>query len=232
VGYIDETLTPGEEVLHRTRLHWVAVFWPYLLAALFGIAAIAGVIAALASRGEPGNGIGRTPLLILSAVAAVAAAMAFASGAIRRAGIEMAVTNKRLIVKTGVLRRHTIEMVLTKIESVSVDQGVLGRLANYGTVLVRGSGGTVERFDRVADPLAFRRKAQEQIERSQGLHGAGRAPGPAALAFSSAPPAHTGDPRDYAPPGSSPAQRFCGQCGQALPPEVEYCPRCGVRRMR
>jgi membrane protein YdbS with pleckstrin-like domain len=222
VGYIEETLTPGEQVLHRTRLHWVVLIGQLIVALLLAAAAVGCVV--LWFRSDPlETGVRRALWLWLAGIAVAAAAIAFVAGVVRRAGIEMAVTNRRLIVKTGVVRRHTIEMMLSKIESISVSQGVLGRIANYGDVLVRGSGGTAEHFARIADPLRLRLKAQEQIERSHGMAGA---PAPAAAIVGSP------NPADYAPPGTAPAQRFCGQCGATLPPEVEFCPRCGARRMR
>lgn len=224
MGYIEETLTPGEQVLHRTRLHWIVLIWPFVFGIVFTAAAVACLIGWYSGRNDPNATLGRTALLALVVAEVLVAAIAFGAGLVRRAGIEMAVTNRRLIVKTGVVRRHTIEMMLSKIESISVSQGVLGRIANYGDVLVRGSGGTAEHFARIADPLGLRLKAQEQIERSHGMMGS--PPAPAATV------AATPNPADYAPPGTAPAQRFCGQCGTVLPPEVEFCPRCGARRMR
>jgi uncharacterized membrane protein YdbT with pleckstrin-like domain len=73
---------------------------------------------------------------------------------------EMAVTNKRVIVKTGLISRRTLEMALSKIETVGVDQGIIGRIFGFGTVTIRGTGGTAEPFTWVADPLAFRQAVQ------------------------------------------------------------------------
>ena len=74
---------------------------------------------------------------------------------------EFAITNKRVIIKVGLVSRRTIEMNLAKIESVNVSQGVLGRMLGYGTIVIIGTGGTKEPFATVADPLAFRKKFQE-----------------------------------------------------------------------
>ncbi|HKN87061.1 MAG TPA: PH domain-containing protein [Nitrospiraceae bacterium] len=75
---------------------------------------------------------------------------------------EFAVTNKRIIMKTGWISRQVLELNLHKIESVNVDQSLLGRLLGYGTITVIGTGGTRETFDRIAHPLAFRKAFQEQ----------------------------------------------------------------------
>jgi uncharacterized membrane protein YdbT with pleckstrin-like domain len=81
---------------------------------------------------------------------------------INRRTSEFAVTNKRVIVKIGWISRRTIEMSLTKVESIDVVQGILGRVLGYGTILVVGTGSTKEPFKYIDDPLGFRRAVQEQ----------------------------------------------------------------------
>jgi uncharacterized membrane protein YdbT with pleckstrin-like domain len=75
---------------------------------------------------------------------------------------EFAVTNKRIIIKTGFISRNTFEMNHSKIESINVNQSILGRILGYGTIVIMGTGSTREPFDRIRDPLAFRRKFLEQ----------------------------------------------------------------------
>ena len=82
----------------------------------------------------------------------------------RRNATEMAVTSKRVIVKVGLLRRDTIEIFLSKVESVRVDQGLLGRVLGYGNIIVRGTGGSAEHFKDVRSPMEFRRQVQQQSE--------------------------------------------------------------------
>jgi uncharacterized membrane protein YdbT with pleckstrin-like domain len=74
---------------------------------------------------------------------------------------EFGITNKRLIIKTGVLSRKTLELNLSKIESVNVNQSILGRILGYGSIGVIGTGGTKEYFVSIKNPLEFRRKFQE-----------------------------------------------------------------------
>jgi uncharacterized membrane protein YdbT with pleckstrin-like domain len=74
---------------------------------------------------------------------------------------EFAVTNRRVIVKTGLISRKTLEMNLSKIESVNVDQSIFGRLLGYGTITIIGTGGTRESFPNISEPLLFRKKFQE-----------------------------------------------------------------------
>ena len=82
----------------------------------------------------------------------------------RSATTELAVTNKRVIIKTGWISRHTLEMNLGKIENIGVDQGILGRILGYGTISVIGTGGTRESFPNIADPLEFRKTVQDQSQ--------------------------------------------------------------------
>jgi uncharacterized membrane protein YdbT with pleckstrin-like domain len=76
--------------------------------------------------------------------------------ALRRSGVEIVVTDRRVIYKRGVFHRYTVEMNVSKIETVDVLQSFWGRLLGYGTVLIRGSGSTMEPLPRVARPLALR----------------------------------------------------------------------------
>ncbi|HEY9169311.1 MAG TPA: PH domain-containing protein [Lutibacter sp.] len=74
---------------------------------------------------------------------------------------EFAITNKRVIIKTGLISRKTFEMNHSKIESVNVDQSIIGRILGYGTIRIVGSGGTKEVFPNIRKPLQFRKKFQE-----------------------------------------------------------------------
>jgi uncharacterized membrane protein YdbT with pleckstrin-like domain len=93
---------------------------------------------------------------------ALAAILIF-MGILKRNATEMAVTNKRVIVKSGLADRRTIELLLPRIESIAVEEPALGRILGYGTVIVRGTGGTPEVFPQIARPLEFREQVQRQI---------------------------------------------------------------------
>ena len=81
--------------------------------------------------------------------------------AIQRALSEFVITNRRIIIKTGFIARSTFEMNLSKIESVNVDQSVSGRIFNFGSITIIGTGGTKETFHNIARPLEFRKAFQE-----------------------------------------------------------------------
>jgi len=148
MSYVAEVLQPGEEVIAVARIHWWFLWRRPLL---FFIVAI--VLLALA---PPQQGDAEKALLALALVA-VLLGFALAIGpAIMRATAELAVTNRRIIRKTGWIRRHTIEMARSQVESVDVDQSVIGRMLDFGDITVRGTGTTFEPFRFIAHPLRFR----------------------------------------------------------------------------
>jgi uncharacterized membrane protein YdbT with pleckstrin-like domain len=74
---------------------------------------------------------------------------------------EFAITNKRVVIKTGLISRKTVELNLNKIESVNVDQTIMGRIFGFGNITIIGIGGTHEFFVNIRKPLEFRKKFQE-----------------------------------------------------------------------
>jgi uncharacterized membrane protein YdbT with pleckstrin-like domain len=77
---------------------------------------------------------------------------------------EFGITNRRVIAKTGFVRRNTLEILLPKVESLAVDQNILGRVLNFGTVSVTGTGGTKGLFKPIVDPVGVRKKFNQIIE--------------------------------------------------------------------
>jgi uncharacterized membrane protein YdbT with pleckstrin-like domain len=79
------------------------------------------------------------------------------AGYIRYKTTELAITNKRIIVKVGFIRRQTVEISLSKVESIQVNQGLWGRVFNFGSLVVTGSGSSHAPIHAVSDPMGFRR---------------------------------------------------------------------------
>jgi uncharacterized membrane protein YdbT with pleckstrin-like domain len=146
--YIDQILQPGEKVLYSTNVHWIFYF-PAIAAWI-----VAAVLLIL-SRATITEGI---ILLCLSAsaVAALAALYWTAKAWFHRWITETDVTNLRVVHKTGFIKRRTFEMSLDKVESVDVNQSILGRILNYGDVTILGVGEGKETIKTIASPLAFR----------------------------------------------------------------------------
>jgi uncharacterized membrane protein YdbT with pleckstrin-like domain len=84
---------------------------------------------------------------------------------IRVRSTELAITNRRVIAKTGFVRRHTVEINLDKVEALKVEQGLWGRFLNFGTIFISGAGTSVAPIRDIADPLVFRRKFMEATNR-------------------------------------------------------------------
>jgi uncharacterized membrane protein YdbT with pleckstrin-like domain len=84
---------------------------------------------------------------------------------IRVRSTELAITNRRVIAKFGFVKRHTVEINLDKVEALKVEQGVWGRILNYGTIFISGAGTSVAPIPNIADPLVFRRKFMEATNR-------------------------------------------------------------------
>jgi uncharacterized membrane protein YdbT with pleckstrin-like domain len=166
MGYVERHLLPGERVLFKTRLHWILFLRPALLA-LIGL-----VLSVTLYRSVPDP-----PWLWWSGPAIILVALGF--GLVHWVELmtsEFAVTTTRVIFKVGLVARYTTELLLSKVESISVDQTLVGRLLNYGDITVIGTGGTREVFRRVRDPIGFRNYVQ-QASMTMGLPGG--APGAA-----------------------------------------------------
>jgi uncharacterized membrane protein YdbT with pleckstrin-like domain len=146
--YIDDILQPGEKVLYSTNAHWI----------FYGPAILAWVAAAafLVLSGQVGTGTPAMFCLALAAVSAVIALYKMFTAWFHRWTTETDVTNLRVVHKTGFIKRRTFEMSLDKVESVDVNQSILGRLLNYGNVTILGVGEGKETITTIASPLEFR----------------------------------------------------------------------------
>ena len=160
MGYIEKNLAPGETFAYRTGCHWIVMFWLILggiILGFLGFALFAG--GWLATR----KGASYQGAIVAWACALIGAAALIGSGIIRRAATEVAVSNKRVLIKTGLFSRKSVEVLLPKVESIGVDETFVGRILGYGSVVVRGTGGTFETFSRIAHPNELRRQFQQQI---------------------------------------------------------------------
>jgi uncharacterized membrane protein YdbT with pleckstrin-like domain len=150
MSYIDDNLMTGETLIYRAKRHWIIFLWPtiwLLLAFILGSA-------------DPDLFGG---FLFLSILTGVISYMDYT-------GSEFGVTNKRILVKLGFIRRKSFEILLTKVEGIGVDQGILGRFLDYGTINITGTGGsntgTGSSHDpckKISAPFELRKKVQEQI---------------------------------------------------------------------
>ncbi|ABB23693.1 PH domain-containing protein [Pelodictyon luteolum] len=162
MGYVDNNMLEGEVLYATGRLHWII----FSRAIAFAAAAAGLLIYALVLHTDGRPDTAKVPisigqLLLLPAIWYGIAAL------VRRQSTELAITSKRVIAKFGFIRRSTIELNHSKVESFHVDQSVLGRMLGFGTLNINGTGGGVTPIPRVTDPLGFRRRAIEAIDDSQ-----------------------------------------------------------------
>ena len=141
MSYTQRNLLPNEVVRYKASLHWIlfvpAIMW-FVLGVLFE---------------EEG-------LLWFFDLLAI---YSFVRTILRMLGSEFMLTNKRLVLRQGIISRKTIEIILAKCEGVSVDQSILGRILGYGTLLVT-TGGATSRFDFVKNPVTFRNRVSAEID--------------------------------------------------------------------
>jgi uncharacterized membrane protein YdbT with pleckstrin-like domain len=147
--YVRRVLQPGETVVYATRLHPV-IYWRAILLLILAI-----VLAGAAWHTADNQNVGLAFGIAAALLALLALSSAFRAF-IRWATTELAVTDRRVIYKTGLIARHTIEMNRRQVESVDVDQSLFGRMIGYGTIIIRGTGGSLEPMRRIDDPLTFR----------------------------------------------------------------------------
>ena len=146
MSYVDKHLLPAERVVYRTKLHPI-VFAP-------GALLVALAIFSMASMDAEGWGV-----LIL-----LVGCLLLVSAAIKQATSEFTVTTRRVIIKSGWLSRKTTELQLAKIESVNVYQPFMGRVLDYGTLILGGTGGSKETFKGIRAPAGFQNQVEEQLQ--------------------------------------------------------------------
>jgi uncharacterized membrane protein YdbT with pleckstrin-like domain len=168
MGYVDRNLVPGETLLYLTRHHWLVLLGPFVGGMVLLTPGLALLIESISVRDTEGLTIGSSTvspkvMAIAGVVLLFASIIIFSYGIARRNATEMAVTNRRVLIKTGMTSRRTVDMMLSRVESIGVEETTFGRLLGYGSVVVRGTGGTPEPFEMISHPQEFRRAVQEQI---------------------------------------------------------------------
>jgi uncharacterized membrane protein YdbT with pleckstrin-like domain len=147
MSYTNDTLTSNEKVGYFGSIHWAiyigTIIW-----------FIIGLMASI-------SGGGFTVIPIFTIIVFL-----FLKAFLTQRTSEFAITTKRVIMKTGLIKRRSVEYMLAKVETINVNQSLFGRLFNYGTVFVCGTGGSKDGFKRVSDPLKFQRKFQQAVELS------------------------------------------------------------------
>ena len=147
-GYIAKTLRPSEELIYYTGLHWIvltswSVYW--LVLGLFLWFAFEFFLA--------------IPLFIFCVISLIISALTYKVS-------EFAITDLRVIIKVGFFKQIASEIYLSKIESIHVKQGLLGRLLDFGVVVVTGTGGSKNVYKNVRKPLEFKKVIQDMVDKN------------------------------------------------------------------
>ena len=192
MSYVDKTLLPDEKVTYRAHLHWIIYGW----ACVLWIAAIALEVGAWRSGGN-----GRDIPAEFGGLLALVGALIFIYQWVQKATQQFAVTDKRVLIKSGLISRRTVELLLLQVQVIEVDQTFFGRILGFGTITLIGTGGTSEPFRRIADPLEFRRQVQMQS---------------------------TAVTRGATPlPVSTTAEKTCPRCAESVKAAAKVCRFCG-----
>ncbi len=146
MSYVENTMMSDEILVLQGKVHWI-IFMPTL--SLFVIASV--LYYALDQ-------------LLLSFVITCFAFMAAFRALIYYFTTELAVTDRRVLAKFGWIRRSTYELNLARVTGLNVEQSVMGRVLNYGNVVVRGMGGDMTPIPAINDPIAFRHQVLGEVE--------------------------------------------------------------------
>jgi len=149
MSYIDNNLLPGEVLRLRGHVHWV-IFLP----AIFLLCISTALFFYLDQ-------------IVVSTMIVVIALMSFVRAFIYYFTTELAVTDQRVIVKFGFIRRTTFEYNMTRITGLNVVQTVLGRMLNYGDVFVNSMGGATTPVPVISDPVNFRHQVLGELDAVQ-----------------------------------------------------------------
>ncbi len=151
--FITQNLMPGERVVSITRVHSLVIIGPGVVAGLGLLLIFFGV-----ARGDWTAGL----VCVGIPVALTGGIMLFIT-LVERLTTEISCTDRRILIKSGLLSTRLREMPLGKVESLMVQQGLFGRLFGYGTLVFRGSGGTRRSCKDIENPFAFYKRVQEQV---------------------------------------------------------------------
>lgn len=156
MSYIHKSLLDGEEIVYLTRRHKIIFIWPVIW--LLVSAVLYGIKWFFVFRPEVNYA-----LSIFSGIFLAAAIIHALVIWMKYLCAEFGITNQRVIVKEGFLKRKTSEVFLRNVESVQVDQSIWGRILNFGTIVVTGTGGASDPLNLIRNPLDFKKQVQQRL---------------------------------------------------------------------
>lgn len=153
MGYVKDNLLEDEKVVYMAPIHWI-IFLPSISLIFLGVA-----IGGLMNYLKPES----SDLMFIAIPFILGGLMSFLNALIFKYSTELAVTSKRVISKSGFIRRTTHELNHSKVESLHVEQSILGRILGFGTIEVQGTGGGSAPITNIDNPMLFRKKTMEEV---------------------------------------------------------------------
>lgn len=146
---IEQSLLADEQIIYRTKKHWIIFCNPVVWA-------IVAVIFAFNSN----------PWVAIAAIAPAAAALILGIGKwLDYITSQFVLTNKRVMMREGFFTRHSTELRLATVSNMNVNQSLVGQLFNYGTVITSPFGGKEDVFTEIAGPFEFQKQVQMQLDK-------------------------------------------------------------------
>ena len=167
-NYVDKNLGQDETVKYSARVSLWRYWFSFLVGGFFALAALIGFADSLSIKGGTASMMGSKSYAVILLVALAVLARPL----IARRSTELVITNKRLIAKFGVITAESIEIRFDRIESVRVNQSLMGRLFNYGNIVVTGTGSTFDPIPNIAGPMSFRAALNQAMEATPTSRGA------------------------------------------------------------
>lgn len=168
IRFAADNLGRGEKILYQTQTHWIVIVWPAIWALLMQVATmITPVIDVSALKANPMDYLFNNPATLASVIViplALMAAFSLLGSILRVLTTEITITNQRILWKTGLVWRRTGELTRRVIEGNNVEQSVLGRILDYGTLNVNGIGNRTLRLTTIVQPMVFRQKLNRLIQ--------------------------------------------------------------------
>ena len=147
MSYIQNNLQAGEEIKYKADIHWYIFAYPVILL----------LLSAFFSSAQTGLFYYVSIFLLLSGL------FQLIKRILLKMGAEYVVTNKKVILKSGILNRDALELVLNKCEGIRINQSFMGRMLGFGSIVVT-TGGVTNKFDFITNPIKFRNEINAQFQ--------------------------------------------------------------------
>lgn len=147
MSYIQNNLQAGEEIKYKADIHWYIFAYPVILL----------LLSVFFSSAQTGFFHYVSLFLLLSGL------FQLIKRILLKMGTEYVVTNKKVILKSGILSRDALELVLNKYEGIRINQSLMGRMLGFGSIVVT-TGGVTNKFDFITNPIKFRNEINAQIQ--------------------------------------------------------------------